>query len=139
MLTFLKILFLGSWVTLTSEPVDIGPEALKLELDTPISAITPGANIRIDISAYLKQGDISSRLKEAKEFMPQGCLLAQLTDSDGGIHLLDVVSGSADKKTMHLVLSKREGLSTNIDFNEVSITSCKSIQNITVVWANSKK
>jgi hypothetical protein len=140
MITFLKVLFFGSWVSITSNPVNIGRDALNFYLvERPISAITPGAHLIIDISANISQTNILARISEVEEFMPPGCLVAKFTGIDGSLHLLTEVSGSADNKKTYLNLSKEGGIETDLEFTEISITSCKAVKNINIIWSNFKK
>ena len=136
MLTFFKTLFFGTWITLTPEPVTLDAEPLEILLSEPISALTQGANVRIDISAHISAVDVISQLDQAKEFMEPGCLAAELITTDGSSYTFDKLHHSAGDDSTQLVLSKRLGAPTDVDFVRVTVKSCKKVTEAVVIWSN---
>ena len=138
MLNFLKVLIFGTWVSLTPEPVDLVPPALEIVLEDPISALTPGAHLRIDISQHITGTDVISKLDQAKEFMASECLTAELFSAEGKVYSLDYLYQSTGKDTTELVLARDGGVPVDTDFVKVVIESCKPVSEVVIKWSNFK-
>ncbi len=136
MLTFFKILFFGSWVTITQSPIDINSKPTQIILDKTISAITPGAHLRVDISSYVKASNVIDQLNEAQLFMGSRCLSARLNAKDGKFYILDDLYQSVVGNKTSLVLTNLDGVPTDIEFISIVIKSCKPINSTTLVWVN---
>jgi len=137
-LNFFKVLIFGTWVTLTPEPVDLVPPALEIVLEDPISALTPGAHLRIDVSQHITGTDVISKLDRAKEFMAPKCLTAELFSTEGKVYLLDHLYQSVDKETTELVLTRDVGVPADTDFVKVVVESCKPVSEVIIKWSNFK-
>jgi hypothetical protein len=137
-LTLLKVLLFGTWVSLTPDPIYLGQPGIELDLEEPISAITAGAHLRIDISEHITDSDVISRLEQAAKFIESGCLSAILSTGENVSVTLDELGRSGSEDSTHLTLSSASGVPTDVEFVKVSITSCKPIGEVLVKWANYK-
>lgn len=139
---FFLILFFAESVLLTPEPVDIEGE-VTLQLAEPVSAITSGANVRIDVTGNIADTvDLSNAvavLDYLAEQYPDGSVTATLMTDNGNRALLERVSGSTSGEKAELVVSSSSGVQTGVDFSEVEIASTTPLRAVTVTWQNHAK
>jgi len=139
MVTFLKILFFGSSVTITPEPINIGPEPIVLIAPEKLDVVTPGAHIRIDISHIIKAEDLSSARTEVQSYFPDGCVVAEVVGDNTGPVRLDQSGVLWNTDTVLLSLSAEGPIDESMVFSEATLSSCKPIDQVTVQWINYKK
>jgi len=142
MKTFLLILFFSKTVPLTTEPVTITGEVELLQ-DEPISAITSGASIKIDITKMLPDANIkSSGFIEAQrlieERIPFRSTRARLISKDGSEILLSDYGISLSNDSAWYSLSSRTGVPTDLEFTKVIIESSVELTDVTIYWRNYK-
>jgi hypothetical protein len=139
---FFLILFFAESVLLTPQPVDIEGE-VTLQLAEPVSAITSGANVRIDVTGNIVDTvDLSNAvavLDYLAQRYPDGSVTATLTTDRGEKTILERVSGSTSGEKAELVVSSSSGVQTDIDFSELRIASTKPLRAVTVTWQNHAK
>ena len=139
---FLLILFLGKSVALTPMPIDIIDE-VTLELGEPVSAVTGGAHLRIDVTrgvpSSIDLGDVVDVLDYLAGQFPAGSVTATLTTDTGVAQTLDQVGGSSDGRTAELILSSSTAVPTGIDFSELKIDTTIPLPAVTVTWQNYRK
>jgi hypothetical protein len=134
---FFLILFFAESVLLTPQPVDIEGE-VTLQLAEPVSAITSGANVRIDVTGNIVDTvDLSNAvavLDYLAQRYPDGSVTAR-----GEKTILERVSGSTSGEKAELVVSSSSGVQTDIDFSELRIASTTPLRAVTVTWQNHAK
>jgi hypothetical protein len=139
---FFLILFFAESVLLTPQPVDIEGE-VTLQLAEPVSAITSGANVRIDVTGNIVDTvDLSNAvavLDYLAQRYPDGSVTATLTTDRGEKTILERVSGSTSGEKAELVVSSSSGVQTDIDFSELRIASTTPLRAVTVTWQNHAK
>lgn len=139
---FFLIMFFAKSVVLTAEPIDILDE-LTLQLPEPVSAITSGANVRIDVTrsmpASVDLPDAVAVLDYLAERYPDGSVSATLAAATGETAVLDRVSGSSSPGSAELVLSSASGVQTDVEFSELSVASTTPLRAVTVTWQNHAK
>jgi hypothetical protein len=139
---FFLILFLAKSIAITTEPIDI-VNSVSLILAEPVSAITSGENLLIDVTSSLVGTIYFSNIVWFLEYLktqyPNGSVKAILTTSTGQSVILDNVSGSANGENAELVISSSSGLQTGIEFSELKIESSKKLLGVSVTWQNHSK
>jgi hypothetical protein len=139
---FFLILFYAKALTLTVEPIDIENHA-SIRLKEPLSAITSGAHVRIDvtkiISGTVDLSDTVLVLETLKLKFPNGSIKVTLSANDDQIIVLDRISGSTNGKTSELILSSSTGVPTGVEFSKLEIESSTKLSAVTVIWQNYSK
>lgn len=139
---FFLILFFAKSVLITPEPVDI-INSTTFTFGEPISAITSGAHVRIDVSrsvgAEVDLADIVGVLEHLDQNFPNGSVTATLTTASGKTKILDVCSGSTNGKNAELILSSSSGIPTQTGFIKLQIDSSIDLLGVTVKWRNHQK
>ena len=139
---FFLILFLGNSLALTPTPIDIVDE-VTLELGAPVSAVTSGAHLRIDVARSVPSSIEPDAVVDVLDYLagqfPAGSVTATLTTDTGEAQILDKVGGSSDGKTAELTISSSTGVPTGIDYSELTIVTAVPLEGVTVTWQNYKK
>jgi hypothetical protein len=139
---FFLILLFAKSIVITAEPIDIR-NSVSLSMAEPVSAITSGAHVRIDVTNSLVGttdfSNIVSVLDHLKMQFPVGSVVAILTTTTGEKMILDKVSGSTNGENAELVLSSSSGLPTGIEFSELKIESSIELLGVTIIWQNYSK
>lgn len=139
---FFLILFFAKSVALTPEPIDIVSD-VTFELAEPVSAITSGAHVRIDVSrtlpGNLDASDPVAVLDYLSVQFPDGSVSATLTTGSGQSQILDRVGGASDGTRAELMVSSSTGVETGTDFSELTIETTVRLNSVTVVWQNHAK
>lgn len=139
---FFLILFLGKSLVLTPMPIDLADE-VTLELGAPVSAVTSGAHLRIDVTrsvpSSIDLADVVDVLDYLAGQFPAGSVTATLTSDTGAAQVLDEIGGSSDGKTAELIVSSAAGVPTGIDFSRLKIVTTVPLTAVTVTWQNYKK
>lgn len=136
---FFLILFFAKSVLLTPEPIDISG-GVRLTFPEPVSAITSGAHIRIDVTRSLTEDvDLSSIvavLDHLNTIYPDGSVTGTLTTAVGQRVILDLCNGSANGKNAELLLSSSSGVPTGIEYSQFEIRSSIDLHGVKVTWQN---
>lgn len=108
----------------------------------PLTAITSGASLQIDVSNFVKgasikeQGIVESR-KLLKEMIPEGSVNAILYSKGGEVYLDDNGFALSNSGAM-LTLSSKTGVPVDIEFDKVKIISQIEFKDIQISWKNFK-
>lgn len=141
MLDFLRILFFAKTILLTPEPITLFGDA-ELRPTDPLTAITSGAGIEIDVTSMLarKQAEgIVEFRSRALEAFPPGSIEARLS----GKGTADVVlryEGNvivADNAVV-LGLSANPGVPTDAAYDRVALKTTVKLDAVRVSWRNAK-
>ena len=136
------ILFFGKSVVLTPEPIDIVGE-VTFQLPEPVSAITRGAHVRIDVTRSLPSNidtdDVIAVLDYLRDEFPDGSVTATLVTESGQMTILDRVGGSTGGEVAELTLWSLSGVDTGVDFSELKIETTIRLEGVTVLWQNYTK
>jgi hypothetical protein len=139
---FFLILFFAKSIVVTPEPIDI-VDSVSLKFAEPVSAITSGAHIRIDVTDSVRDSvglaNIVAVLDYLKKKYPDGSVSASLTTATGEATILDKTGGSANAESAQLILLSSTGVPTGIDFSEVEIVSTADLKGVSVTWQNHYK
>jgi len=137
---FFLILFFGKSVLLTPMPVTLEDEVALVPKE-PLSAITIGANLEIDVTHIIKwaqeeEGILEFRDRVRKRFPPQS-IKARLIQKTGNEITLsyDGLMQFNNKSTL-LSLYGEKGVPIDREFYKVIITSNIKINDVLVHWKN---
>lgn len=138
---FLRILLLGKTVLLTPAPIDLFGE-VELNLQEPLTAVTTGASIEINISSMItkpRQEGILEFRRRIKEAFPPGNIEATLTGKDTQPVMLRYDGASAySEHEVILILNADGGVPTGFEFERLIVTSRIKLKSVTVSWKNYK-
>lgn len=142
MFEFIFILLFGKTFLLTNVPVDI-QDTFFISLERPISAITSGANIQVDITSMLKYepengiADLSSKIEK---LFPPHSIKATLFSRKGEEAILTNSKAFGFNDTRVLIpLYSDIGVPKDIEFIKVQISSEKILRGVKIYWKNHKK
>jgi|GEM_PF-3252785 len=139
---FFWILLFGSFVTLTEQPIDLVAGVNDVPLRAPISAVTHGASIFVDITSMIPTNDVTIDLSRrwVERNVSAGCLRAVLqADNTGPVALEFMGSSSFEPGKVFLILASSSGVPVRQDFRRLSLTSCVPLSQIMVYWRNRQK
>ena len=135
------IVFFGKVILLTPNPIDID-RSIELFLDKPITAITSGASILIDISSMVSDKERESARNSDKELIamfPPESIVAKLIGNDDYEVMLKFNGGfQVGNDTIELILHAESGIPAGIEFNKVHIQSTIELSSVKVFWKNYK-
>lgn len=137
---FFLILFFSKTLLLTPDPVTISKE-MGFHPSEPLSAITTGASIIIDVTNMLPNVNIgSSGIVESRrlirERIPPRNIRARLIAEDETEVILSVFGTSLTHDSAWVTLSSRTGVPTDLEFKKVIIESATELNDVVVYWRN---
>ena len=142
MKTFFLILFFAKSVAITTEPIDIS-HGISFHLTEPISAITSGAHVRIDLtSSLVGTVDLSntvSVLDYLREHFPNGSITGTLTAMSGETITLDWLGSATSGDDAKLILASSSGVPTDMAFSELKIDTSIELSDVNIIWQNHSK
>jgi len=141
-LTFLKLLIFSKTVLITPNAIDIEKEYTIL-LNKPISAITKGASLQIDVSGMLsKHKDIdviSSRYIVKKEIEVENIKIYLYSNKlDEAILLKYQGISWGGKNNIRIIFGDVENIKTDISFQKIKIETVQPLKKIKIYWVNGK-
>lgn len=132
MKTFFLILFFGRSIFLTPEPLTIGETWVELTPKKPLTAITSGAAIYVDVTQETGYVPITGR-----QIIPKNSVIAELIPESGTPITISNHWSAHSTDEVHLILGPDDGrLPTGIKFKAVKIRSMKPIRGAKVIWKN---
>jgi hypothetical protein len=137
---FFLILFFSKWVALTPQPIDIQHE-IVLSPDKPVTAITGGAGVHIDLGDFaptvgIKRVGIEESIRILNEMIPPESVSGYLITGEGQRLLLDKAFFSLENDRAWMVLTSSSGIPTGPEFVTLSIRSSVEIRGVSVYWKN---
>jgi hypothetical protein len=139
MMTLLKILFFGGASLLTPKAIDLLDATTLIQLAEPISAITEGAALEIDVSQYIRADNDEEAARAFPMVFPESCVSAMLHSKFGVSVYLDRVEGRAIDGKKLLRLSASSGMVAGVNFNRLELHVCKEIRHTALTWYNYDK
>lgn len=134
MKTLFLILFFGRSFLLTPEPVTIGETWVELTPKKPLSAITSGAALYVDVTQETGFVSITGGLEK---IIPKNTVTAELIPESGAPIKISNHWSAHSKDEVRLILAPENGrLPTDIKFKAVKIRSMKPIRGAKVIWKN---
>jgi len=138
-INLIKVMIWGGTTLLTPEPIDVHLDIARITLKKPISAITAGASIKIDITKYIKATGVVASLKEIDENFPDNCISIKLISTDQEPVVLSKQYGGAGNDSAAVYLASQSGIPTGLKFHAIEISSCKLLESINIEWINFSK
>jgi hypothetical protein len=134
MKTLLLILFFGKTVLLTSAPVDLTEKWIELVPKKPISAITGGAALYVDVTQDTGYVSITGGLEK---MIPNWTVTAELIQETGPPIVITNTASAHNGKEVALILTREnESMPTDTKFKKVRIRSSRPIKRTSVTWRN---
>lgn len=133
---FFIILLFGKSFLLTPNSISLDKAWTDIPLESPISAITPGAALHIDVTQ--PSGNERDYLKLKKKF-PPGLLEAKLTAKEGkeiALYYADDVSFT--RSAVSLILQAKE-IPTQTKFVRLVVRAQRPLSDIKITWQNYSK
>jgi hypothetical protein len=142
MIYFIRLILFSKTVLLTPVPIDLTGE-VELVPTKPLTAITPGAALEIDVSSTISrrreiEGILEFDKRLAGEF-PDGSIQAILTDTSAKEVLLSFTGKHAYAgESVFLILNADGDVPTESEFTKVVIKTEREIHSVLVYWRNFK-
>lgn len=138
---FLSILFFAKTVLLTPVPIDLFGD-LDMRLRTPLTAITSGASVQVNVSSMISKPEKEGILefgRRVESAFPPGTLEAKLTGKDGQeVRLRYVGKYAYSSDAVVLLLTADNGVPKNVEFERIVVTSHIKLKSVLVSWKNYK-
>lgn len=142
MKTLIIILLFGKTILLTPNPISIDNDAIVLKLSEPISAITKGASIQIEVTSMLSSYDVSDVIEAqgvVKELFPEGTISASLNNDDDDKVVLSYDGGILYNRKHTRLSLYSDDMPTKIKWDNVTIRSEVELIDVLVLWRNHTK
>ena len=105
----------------------------NIEPEKPLTAITGGASIRIDVTKYMEN---KMSFDEAAEKFPDGSIKGKLITDNGQIIEIENTASSHNKEETRLILDSDKPIPTDIKITMVSLKSSQLIKDVEIYWKN---
>jgi hypothetical protein len=138
MLDLILSIFFGSLYLLTPTPIDI-EHKVQITLSKPVSAVTDGATIQIDISHTVPSTNgFLQGFDTAKSLYPPGSISGMLSQSNGTTSVKFIYSGQVQiaKEGAILLLEPITKLPTRVKFDTLNIETDVELKHVNVYWKN---
>lgn len=140
---WLWILLFGSFLSLSDQPMNFSAGTHGVPLKRPLSAITSGASLYVDVTSMVPTGEMT--IDESRRWVERnvepGCLKATL-QADGATTVpLEFRGGiSFAPDSLYLILSGPDlAVPVRQDFKRLTVTSCIPLRQVRLYWANYRK
>lgn len=135
---FIQSLFLAKLLLLAG-PGDFASGTHKIDLSEPISAISSGASLRLDITGMVpgEHRSLPASRKWIEQTFPADAIRATLESSDGRkVDLSFEGSSSWEPGSIQLILSASAGVPKGVEFSSVVLSTEMDLKQVTLTWAN---
>ena len=133
------ILFFSKTVLLTPTPISIDKEWIEIEAEKSFSAITGGAAIYLDVSAYIpKDYELIEQFDEVKRIFPDNTVTGVMIAENGTEFKIQNKGSSHSKSDVRLIMDYGSSMPTDINFKKLKLKSNKELKGINVYWKNFK-
>lgn len=139
MFEFLRAIFLGKTILLSSLSTDIGP-SYTMHLAEPIHAITDGASVQIDVSAVVSPA-LGPQVvpAEVRRAFPRGSVTGSLrTKKDSVVKLVYNGAILYSEEDVRILLVPATQMPIEEDFVSVTISSAQTIPAAKIYWRNNR-
>ncbi len=142
MKTFFLLLFFSSNSLLTESYVTIKDNTHIINIKKPISAITDGASLLIDISSMIpdiENKSITQLRKDVINIFESFIITAKLIGKTNNVTLAYSGHSMITNKQVFLTLESNKNLSKLGKWSKVIISSSKELTDVKVYWKNFSK
>lgn len=126
-------MFFSKLILLTPDPISLSEEWTFIIPKEPISAITEGAAIRIDVSKYIID---KWSFEEVDSKFPNGSIKGELISDNGLIFEIENKHSAHNRDEVHLIIDSNKSVPTDVKFIKVALKSSKLIKDVKVYWRN---
>ena len=134
-----RILMFSGDVLITHRVTQVGSAQQKLHFAEPVSAITQGASLIINVSDEILSKEFLTRGDEAASLFPEGCIVATLVDDNGDVHQLNERGIGLTNTEVFLMLRSGQPGIVGPKFISVELASCRSFTTAEIRWRNFSK
>lgn len=145
---FLSLLF-AKMVLLAPSPMDIGSDWIEIKLEKPISAITQGSAVNIELASSRSFSNEVKDQKNISEFLgklyPDGTIDAVLTTKDNQSFWLTNTGfltsgyGESENIRVEIKLTGQPQIPTDKKFTSLKIRSQRKLGQVKIYWKNFSK
>lgn len=138
MIDFLLSLIFGSITLLTPAPIDVQKKTV-ITLSKPISAITDGATIQVDISSTVpEKNGLTEGVDTARRTYPARSIAGTLSQSNGTISIPYIYTGQIimTKEGARILLEPTAKLPERVEFDTITIMSQLELKQVNLYWKN---
>lgn len=136
MKTFFAILFFSKIVLLTPEPINIGAQWAEVRLSEPLSAVTQGAVLFVDVTNI---AGMTRDFGALERMFPAGTIEAELFKRNGGSIVLRSSGGAALSKSAVELLMYNTRMPVDVEFVRLRIRSDRDLKGVSLRWQNYSK
>lgn len=136
------IMFLGKTILLTPAPITVpaGGSGVSIHLVEPISALTSGANIQIDVSGMAVDARSKADYRQSRKFVdstfPVGSVEVTLEGDESNPATLSFHGASATRENMVRLILSRKNLETDIEYRRLTVRTTVELSGISIYWRN---
>lgn len=125
---------------ITDSPVNIENQPVVIEFQKPLTAITSGAHIQLNVSNSITAENMVEAFEEIENEFPSGCVTGSLNAKDiEGLDISQMGESWGGKDQVYLKLSSTLGVPTDTAYESIVIKSCREITGTDIVWYNHSK
>jgi hypothetical protein len=132
---FFAILFLSKVVLLTPQPITITPRWTEVRLVQPISAVSPGAVLFVDVSRI---PGATRDFAALDKMFPAGTIEAELIEKDGHSITLRSSGVALGDDTVEILLSDSR-TPIGVEFSRLRVRSTNDLEGVQLRWQNHSK
>ena len=146
---FLLSLIFGKMILLTPNPIDIYQDWVNIELKKPVSAITEGAMVNVELESNRHFSDTVKAQENISKYLkglyPDDSIEAVLTTKDNKIIQLTntgfYTSGYSESENIKVLikLTGQPRIPTDMEFTSLKIRSMNRLEKVLVHWKNFSK
>lgn len=137
---FIQGLFLAKLLLLAG-PGDFVPGTHQIEIREPVSAISGGASLRLDITSMVPQEarSLAASREWIEKTFPDNSIRATLKSKDGlSVNLSFDGASSWEPESIQLIIAASEGVPKGVEFSSLALSTDLHLQQVTLTWANYK-
>lgn len=127
------IMFFGKLILLTNSPISINANWTYVNFNKPVTAITSGAGILVDVSKLIPP---ENGLEALRGQFPTGTVEAVLYTSSGKELPLVHKGYYWSKNECMLALYHQGGMPKDLQFTHLKIRASVPLNNVKVLWKN---
>lgn len=137
---FFKALFLSKAFLLTPVPIDLDVHWVQISLQEPLTALTVGAAVQVRLRTteefFRDSENLLTDLEIAEKFIPQGTILAEMTDAQGNVLIFANKHILLGNDYVVYTINGEKPFPLGLEYTKLRIKSNKPIQGVQIYWKN---
>jgi hypothetical protein len=142
MFDLIKVLFFAKTVLLTPTQISFDDEYV-LNLKEPVTAISPTAHIKIDVTEMLSiesKDNITGNLDMLAKYFPESSVQVELISKEAGVKkVLSRVSYGVGNEYLVVFVLGNKDVPTDVAFDQVTVRTKVPLENVEIYWQNTMK